>query len=363
MVWRFSWLLKDFDVIERDGIKLWAPRDFLTPPEQEQYLVSGQSAMSELARWFEVAPKLPLAILVFARGADAVRIFGYDAAGLTFARGNSVIVARDHLQRFARPSEIIRHEIAHLLSNDWGPFEPFKGEGLATWLESGDDSRNAEALARLLGQPYARIADLLEPRRWNQDLHYSYAIAGSFTGHLLRRFGKSTYRTFYARARAIGWATTFSDVFGHALIAEERAWRRDLLGRRAEFEPGLSRLMGERRVEALYNAWLFYACLDELRRVRDAGHATGRALELGALASWHLADHEDAAELFEQALTSEPDAPSTERSRWWLRVGMLRDLLNSRAPALDAYRHALGEQPDDETRREAQRLLDEPYRE
>ena len=39
-----------------------------------------------------------------------------------------LVVTRDHLERRARPSEVVRHEVAHLLSYGWGSYEPFKSE-------------------------------------------------------------------------------------------------------------------------------------------------------------------------------------------------------------------------------------------
>jgi hypothetical protein len=54
-------------------------------------------------------------------------------------------------------------------------------------------------------------------------VHVCYALAGTFTGFLVRRFGWDLYRRFYRRANSRTFRSVFQSDFGMSL---EEAWRR-----------------------------------------------------------------------------------------------------------------------------------------
>src|SRR5260370_30736427 len=166
-----------------------------------------------------------------------------------------------------RIDEVILHEVAHLYSVGLGDLQPaLKGEGLATWLMGSIDGKPVDfhALVALLTGRYLFLTWLLLPAWFANSQPNSYYLAGSFTGHLLARFGRARYPEFFKRARSQGFETTFAQIFGLSLFAAERQWRDALLGRKHTFEPELSRFVAQLSVEAAYDAGHAYRCLQDV---------------------------------------------------------------------------------------------------
>ena len=71
-----------------------------------------------------------------------------------------------------------------MLSQQWGRYSlPFKGEGLAGWVQRTKQAKPIafEALVYLCGGAYVSLARLLDNATWYADRSFSYAMAGTFT--------------------------------------------------------------------------------------------------------------------------------------------------------------------------------------
>ena len=61
---------------------------------------------------------------------------------------------------------------------------------------------------------------------YSDDVHY--ALAASFTGFLLRRFGWNAYRNLY-RSSGVAFKAAFKTELGISFSNAEREWRQELL--------------------------------------------------------------------------------------------------------------------------------------
>lgn len=103
---------------------------------------------------------------------------------------------------------------------------PLVQEGLAVWLQGTtpnqtDAAKDTDSVLRFDTDP----SPMLDPRQFfapNQ-VHVSYALAGGFTGYLIRRFGWDHYRRFYRKADRWTFRSNFRRHFG---MSFEAAWRR-----------------------------------------------------------------------------------------------------------------------------------------
>jgi hypothetical protein len=127
----------------------------------------------------------------------------------------------------------LRHELVHLLAAAWSgpPFwasmDPGKTEGLATALaqrrDRGDvfQHRFAAALAADRLPPARSVFGVFRFWLGGQDVRHAYALAGSFVGFLLERFGPVALGRWYGGAPA-------EEVFGMDLDQLDAAWRERL---------------------------------------------------------------------------------------------------------------------------------------
>jgi tetratricopeptide (TPR) repeat protein len=196
----------------------------------------------------------------------------------------------------------------------------------------------------------------------------SYMIAGSFTGYLIGQFGWERYRDFYRRTRNKSIETSFAETYGTSLLIAEHRWRDALLKRRESYEPELTRLLGERRVEAAYNAGHVYRCLEEMETLAAASQANARTLCYGASAHFYLGHYKEAADLLDRAIQAPDNSLRGWRSHAHLQLGNSYDLLGQRDKAVAAYQRALSE-PDSwspwaqSTHELAREYLNRPYSE
>jgi tetratricopeptide (TPR) repeat protein len=202
------------------------------------------------------------------------------------------------------------------------------------------------ALVHVLADAYFPMV-MRVPSRFFTSAHKPnfYIAAGSFTGFLIRTFGWETYVKFFRKANENDYEAVFERDFGLGILAAERRWRLELLQGRKAQEPGLSQAVAEHRVEAAYNTWQFYRCLEEVERLGRAGHLSSEVLWFALGAHAILGHYSDAAALNKQLLERNDEWVEKHRSRLWLSLGNLYDLLGQRAEALQAYEKVLAE-PD-----------------
>lgn len=316
--------------------------------EVEHCLKHGNEALTAFSDQFGYALRRRLVIFLFPTPMNASRIFKSPYGGFALIGGDAIGVCADGMPG-ARLDEVILHEVAHLYSAGLGDLQPdLKGEGLATWLMGSVDGKPIDfhALVALLSGRYLFLTWLLVPAWFANSRPDSYYLAGSFTGHLLARFGWARYREFFKRARSKGFETTFAQIFGLSLFAAERQWRDALLERKHTLEPELSRFVAQRSVEAAYEAGHAYRFLQDVEALSHAGQADGKMLTYAAAMHMYLGHYNAAATALQQALASNDVWIRAARGACWLRLGNVYDLLAQRERAIQGYQQALAE-PDD----------------
>jgi hypothetical protein len=226
---RFLMATWNFRVRASDHVTLRYAPELEDQLDLRHYLELSDELLVEFGRNFGFPLKRRLVVYFFAKHASIRRVFGFSFAGFALVGGDAIGLCADGTV-FASLDETIRHELAHLFSARWGgPGLPFKSEGLATWLMSSIKGKPIDLCARevLLTErdvPLRRLA----ASSWSYSAS-SYSVAGSFTGHLIRRFGWDHYRDFYQRADRKNFAIVFARVFGLVLGEAERQWRDELL--------------------------------------------------------------------------------------------------------------------------------------
>jgi hypothetical protein len=304
--------------------------------------------LDDLAGELEVEPPAHVTVLVVASAIEFEHVFQRQASGMAGWKGRVVVITAEAAGRPVQCARVMRHEATHLLSRPLGPQTPiFKIEGLARWKEQTGDGAPADldALVLVLGAEYRPLDSLLDRAGWEGDTDYSYAIAGSFTGFLVRRIGWPAFKEFYRRATASNFTDVFRDAFGVTLLHAERQWREELLGQRDAFEPALSRRLGERRTVDAYGRGELFACLEQADSLMRTGDASPRTIWFGAAAHRQLGDFGRAADFLERALAMHDEWLDRHRADAWLELGQLYDLLTWRARALEAYGRALACEP------------------
>jgi hypothetical protein len=334
------------------------------------YMRGCEQALQDLTHRFGLRLRRRLVVFLFAGSGPMSQVFRSRLAGWALPGGDAIGVAAG--VPVASLNERTRHELAHLFAGYWGRrYLALKDEGLATWLEGGIDGKPVDFLATVsvLAGPCFPLVCLLDG--WHFDpapYPYNYAVAGSFTGHLVRRFGWEAYRNFYLRADAHHFEAAFLGAFGQSLPRAERQWRDELLAGRRAFEPDVSRVLSEHSIESAYNSWQLYRCLQESECLCRSGPCATRVLQIAASAHALLGHYDRAIALMEQLLERTPDHPAICPTELWTQAGCLYDLLAQRDQAVAAYRKALAE-PDSwnpysgSTHALARRCLQKPFTE
>ena len=305
---------------------------------------------------------------MFEHEAVVSRFFQIEAVGLALSLADAVVIAGDSLRTNDHPDELIRHELAHLFSATWGkPEPPFKDEGLATWLQQQEEgeSIDLQALAIVLGQGCPPLWGFIKPAHFHANRAIGYSLAGSFTGFLIRRFGWETYGRFFRTSSTRSLEADFARVFGLSLLAADGQWRRELLARRQEFEPGLSTRLSEHRARAAYYSWRLVDCLAACEAMDAALRAKAEFQDLAARAHFWLGRYQESIAIQERLVQDKDSDPVNSAARWFF-LGMTYDLMNERAQAKRSYEQALlrpdcWDETDGSTHALARRHLRRPF--
>jgi hypothetical protein len=127
--------------------------------------------------------------------------------------------------------ELLRHELTHLfVARPWNRrTPPLLSEGLPAWIERTANGFSVDRLAaNAIGPRQGALRPLLNPKIFFHDQFVlnSYALAGSFTGFLLRRFGREPYLRFYnAMYDGRDFDARFAAHFGESFETAENTWR------------------------------------------------------------------------------------------------------------------------------------------
>jgi hypothetical protein len=337
----------------------------------DQNLRLWRDAQDELAARFGFPLKRPLLVVLFPTWAELGRLFEREMGAFALVGGDAVVIAANTLLAWENQDELARHELAHLFSASWGwPKPSLKGEGLAVWLQGTQEGKQIEfhALTSMLGEPTVPLSVLLNEGTFFANSAASYALAGGFTGFLIRRVGWDTYQQFFRNAMPRNFRAVFKRVFGITLLAAEREWRRDLLEQRAAFEPDLQRAVAERRARVALNSRQLFRSLEDCEALLRTEPDSVRVLLLVSSVHAYLGHYPRAAEACERILAGDDPALRFRKAGAYLHLGKLYDVMNRREEALQAYRRCL-EEPDEwskekgSTHAQARKRLKRPHTE
>jgi hypothetical protein len=226
-LWRFTRQVRRFRTVTNGRIALHFAPELNDKWHMPTLLQRCQEELNLLTERFGSPLRGHVVVFLFAFYRDIGTIFGprYGGAALSFA--NAIVIADDN-----NVQESMRHEFAHLFSARWNLFAPpLLKEGLSVWLQETIWGQSIDNAARLsLGNPSLRIPLLLKPSFFfaEPQRHACYALAGSFTGFLVRRFGWQQYHKFFRHCNGIRFRAKFKKCFGVTLEKAEWQWRNEV---------------------------------------------------------------------------------------------------------------------------------------
>jgi len=226
-LWWFAATVRRFQTISGTGAVLHLSPNLANNPFLPILLKTVEAKSHALAGQFGFRLRRTVAVYLFARTQDIANLFGPNCGALALPRLNAIILAED-----CDWEEIAEHELAHLFAARWNPSAPpILAEGLAVWLQRSQEGRRVHLVAnKVLAHSSIGLASLLDPEFFfsRRYIHSCYALAGSFTGSLISRFGWDRYRTLYRRCRGRRLGATFRACLGISLKQAERDWRAEL---------------------------------------------------------------------------------------------------------------------------------------
>lgn len=244
--------------------------------------------------------------------------------------------------------ETIRHELAHLLGAQWGQCRvQFNSEGLATWAQRTEKGRVIDfvSLVSLLTDSALSLDSWVNGRTDVDKAYGTFMVAGSFTGYLLRRFGRDCYRHWYGMAHAKNFESSFEHCFGVALATVEQDWRGWLLARREEFEPSLTRAVHETRIKLALKAGTKDPPIVEGQALIDAGSKDSVLHLYLARAYESRGQYSRALQVVLELIRQQGVVAVESRSAQFFYAGWLWERLGSRHEAISCYLQAL-QHPD-----------------
>lgn len=182
-----------------------------------------QAGLAELGEWCGVRLWGRVCVYVLPTTSDIQAIFGSRYCGLASVAARIIVVPAD-----TRVKETIYHELSHLFTARWKAAAlPLLNEGFATWWEQHASESNSDALVPYFATAALQFHDLVDPDVFyeQKQLHAAYCMAGSFTGFLIRRYGREQYRHFYSRATRRNLERCFFDSFGLTFPEADVRWR------------------------------------------------------------------------------------------------------------------------------------------
>jgi len=220
-LWRFSRRVLGFRTVSGDRVSLLFPAGLDGVIELHEVMQWSDLDVHDLSQRFGIRLRRRLTIVLISSHQELTADFGRPMGGTVLVPANAVVLAADCPLR-----EILRHELAHLFAARWNVCPPpLLQEGLAVWLQRTDPDRTDVAEGICSVHNFCTDPSLLFDRRYffaPHRRHVSYALAGVFTGFLIRRFGWDSYRRFYRKADRWTFRSLFKRQFG---ISLEGAWR------------------------------------------------------------------------------------------------------------------------------------------
>jgi len=221
-LWRLSRRVVGFRTVSNERVSLLFPAGFDGAIKLHELIQWSESDLDDLSQRFGIRLRRRLNVVLISSHRDITADFGRPMGGTALVAATAVVLAADCPLR-----QCLRHELAHLFAARWNlDPPPLVQEGLAVWLERTEpDQTDTDRDPFLVSRFDADPSPLLDPRYFfsSDRVHASYALAGAFTGFLIRRFGWDHYRGFYRKAECWTFRSVFQRHFGMRL---EEAWRR-----------------------------------------------------------------------------------------------------------------------------------------
>jgi hypothetical protein len=221
-LWRVSRRVLGFCTLTSARVSLLFPAGLDNAIELQEIIRWSEADLDDLSQRFGTRLPSPVTIVLTSSHRDLSDDFGRPMAGTALMPANAVVLAADSPLRKG-----LQHELVHLFAFRWNTCAPpLVQEGLAVWLPGTmpDDTQTAEIIDSGLAFD-TDPSPMLDSRHFfaPDQVHASYALAGGFTGFLIRRFGWDQYRRFYSKADRWTFRSVFKRQFG---ISFEAAWRR-----------------------------------------------------------------------------------------------------------------------------------------
>jgi hypothetical protein len=224
---RLGWRVRGFRTVHSGRIVVHHDPDLDCLLDMRAILQSCDAELQAMDEWFGRPLHGRAVVFLFAHYREIAAIDGSDVGGFALPMARAIVIAND-----CRP-ESLRHEFAHVFAARWNTAAPpLLSEGLAVWLQETEYGQPIDAVARrYLRDCSVTLTQLLDPRCFYRDphRHACYAIAGSFTGFLVRRHGWERYQQMYRVPRGFRYRVRLEKCLGQTLEEAERQWRRELI--------------------------------------------------------------------------------------------------------------------------------------
>jgi hypothetical protein len=226
-LWRFTTHVRRFRTASEGPIVLHYAPELNGKWDVRMLLRRCRAELDSLAGGFGSPLRGRAVVFLVTSHRDIGRIFGPHYGGTALPCANAIVIADDNYVR-----ESMRHEFAHLFSGRWSLFAPpLLSEGLSVWLQGTEWGQPIDRAARpLLGDRSLTLHLLLRPEFFfaEQNRYSCYALAGSFSGFLIRRYGWERYRNLFRLCGRGGFRKTFEKCFGVSLEKAEWRWRNEI---------------------------------------------------------------------------------------------------------------------------------------
>ncbi len=232
--WRFRWLwrfgkhVRGYGTIKQGRVVLHYASELAAIWDLAELSHRCQAELDQLKQRFGFPLRRRVVVYLFPRWQDIAKIFGARFGGAALSTANVIVIADDN-----NVIRSMRHELAHLFSLRWNTLTPpLLSEGLSVWCEGGDSAQSTDSVARrLLTNRSLKLSRLLDPAFFFSDpyRHDCYALAGSFTGFLIRRYGWERYERLYRCCNGYRFKAKFNRCFGVTFEKAEWQWRNELI--------------------------------------------------------------------------------------------------------------------------------------
>ena len=220
-LWRVSRRVLRFCTLTSPRVSLLFPAGLNEAIELQEIIRWAEADLDDFSQRFGIRLPRRFTVVLMSSHRDLTDDFGRPMGGTALMPANAVVLAADcHIRKG------LRHELVHLFAYRWNTSAPhLVQEGLAVWLQgtTPDQTDTAEDIDSDLAFDVDPLP-MLDPRSFfaPDQIHASYALAGGFTGFLIRRFGWDHYRRYYSKVDRWTSRSFFRRHFG---MSFEAAWR------------------------------------------------------------------------------------------------------------------------------------------